>query len=80
MQGHDADLCIGIRLLVIHDQADMFEKALKVFKRFQCLDQLFQVFQPPRRLGRLVVLPHRRIAGFVKNDLGQFRVRCLGRT
>jgi hypothetical protein len=35
----------------------MFEETLEVFKEFQRLDQFLEVFETPRRLRRLVVLP-----------------------
>ena len=50
----------------------MFQKALQVFKLLKRFDQFLQVFQPPRRFGGFVGLPHLGIAGFVQNLLGQF--------
>ena len=55
----------------------MLQEALQVFESFQRFDQFLQIFQPPRRFGCFVILPHRGIAAFVQNDLGQFRVRDL---
>lgn len=49
----------------------MFEEALQILELFQRLDQFLEVFQPPRRLGRLVLLPHAGVAGFVGDRLGQ---------
>ncbi len=50
----------------------MLQEPLQVLEVLQRLDQFLQVLQPPRRLGRLVVLPHRGIAGFLQDHLGQF--------
>ena len=68
---HDGDLFLRLALLIVHDQRDVFEKALQAVKLLQRLDEFLQVFQPPRRLGRFVVLPHRDVAGFFKDDFGQ---------
>ena len=71
VQGHDADLFARFLGLVIHNQADMFEKTLQILEIFQRLDQFLEVFEPSRCLWRFVVLPKAGVAGFVQNDLGQ---------
>ena len=48
---------------------------MQVFKPFQRLDQFLEVLQPPRSLGRFVVLPHGCVAGFVQDHFGQLHVR-----
>ena len=57
--------------LVVHDERDVFEEALQVLELLERLDQFLEVLEPPRRLGRLVVLPHRRVARLVEDALGQ---------
>ncbi len=57
-------LCKVIRLTmspltvggVVHDQADMFEKPGQVLELGHRDDQFLEVFEPPRRVGRLVGL------------------------
>ena len=80
MQGHDADLFAVFAPVIIHDQADMLQKALKIFKAFQRLHQFLEVFQTARRFGGFVILPHRGVAGFVQNDLSEFNMANLGFT
>ena len=50
----------------------MLQKPLQILELFQGFDQFLEVFQPPRCLGRFILLPHAGIAGFVQNHLGQF--------
>jgi len=56
----------------------MLEEALQVVEGFQRLDEFLEVFEPPRRLGRLVGLPHPGVAGFVEDRLGQPDVIMVG--
>ena len=46
----------------------MLQKPLQIFKPFQSLDQLFEVFQAPRRLRRFVILPMGGVATFIEDD------------
>ena len=56
----------------------MFQEPLQVLELLQRLDQFLEVFQPPRRLGRLVVLPHAGVAALVQDDARQFGMdQCL---
>ena len=56
----------------------MFQEPLQAVELFQRLDQFLEVLQPPRRLGRLVVLPHGGIARLVQDHLGQTDVIDIG--
>ena len=78
VQRHDRDRVLRLVIVAIHDQGHMFQKALKVVEFLQRLDQFLEVFQPARRLGRFVVLPHGGIAGLVEDPLGQFDMVCVG--
>ncbi len=66
MQRHYADFLVRIGLVIVHDQADMLQKSLQIFKLLQRFNKLLEVFQPPWRFGRLVVLPHFGIAALVQ--------------
>ena len=59
-----------LALVAVHDKGHVFQEALKVLELLQRLDQFLEVVEPPRRIGRLVVLPHGRIAGFVQDPFG----------
>jgi hypothetical protein len=61
-------------LLHVHDQRDVFEEAFHGLELVHGADQLFQVFQPGRRFGVLVLLVHLGVAGLVQNDLGNLGV------
>ena len=56
----------------------MLKKPLEIFEFFQCLDQFLEVFKPPRRFWRFVVLPHGGVAGFVQNDACKFGMLGVG--
>ena len=75
MQRHDGD---GVELLVllgVHDQRDMLEEGAQRLVFLHGADQLLQVFEPARRLGRAVVLPHLGVAALLQDDLGELGVR-----
>ena len=46
---------------------DVIEEARQRLEIGQRADQFLQVLQPPRRLGRLVLLPHLRVAALVEH-------------
>ena len=75
VQRHDVDGVEIFVLLGVHDQCDMFEEGAQRLVLLHGADQLFQVFQPARRFGRTVGLPHLRVAGLVEDFLGEFGVR-----
>jgi hypothetical protein len=78
VQGHDRNLGPGLVSVVVHDQTDMFQEPLQVLELLQRLDQFLQVFQPPRRVGRLVGLPHGGVAALVQDTPGDLHmVRAL---
>ena len=74
MQRHDRNLCPIRLLFIVHNQTDMLQKPLQVFKSFQRLDQLFEVFQAPRRLWRFVILPMGGVATFIENYFCQLHM------
>jgi hypothetical protein len=75
VQRHDGGLGLVLAgLLYVHDQRDVFEKAFHGLELVHGADKLFQVFQPARRFGVLVLLVHFRVAGLVQDDLGNLGV------
>ena len=71
MQRHQRDHVAGRVLGVVHHQPDMLEKAREALELVERVDQLLQVLEPARRLGRAVLLPHPHIARFLEHGLGQ---------
>src|SRR3546814_19632230 len=55
--------------------SDLLQETGKALEFAERIHELLQVLEPPRRLQRLVVLPHLHIAGFLQHDLRQLRVR-----
>ena len=78
MQGHYADLLLGVLFIVVHHQADVFEEALQVLEILQRLHQFLEVLQTARAIRVLVHLPHGGIAAFVQDDLGQLHMTDVG--
>ena len=75
MQGHQIGH-VGAGLLgILHHQADMLQEAVEVLELLHAGDQLFQIFQPARRIGRFVGLPHGGVSGFVEHGAGKLRMR-----
>ena len=75
VQGHQADHVAVRALDHVHYQRDMFEETGKVLELRHRGDKLLEVLQPPRRLGRFVVLPHPGIARFVEHRFGELTMR-----
>ena len=69
MQGHDRNLLLGVFAFIVHDQADVFQKPLKIVKTFKGFHQFLEVFKTAGRFGGFVVLPHGRVAGFIQDHL-----------
>ena len=63
VQGHDTDHVARIALGILHHQADMLEEAGEALELGHGIDQLLQILQPARRIGRFVRLEHAGIAG-----------------
>ena len=78
MQGHQADHLGVFGILGVHHQRDVIEEAGEILKLAERADQLLEILQPARRLGRLVVLPHLDIAGFFQKNLRHFGMWQLG--
>ena len=74
VQRHHRHLLAVARLLGVHDQADVLEEAFEGVELVHEAHELFQVLQPRLRLRALVRLPHRRVAGFVQDQLGELGV------
>src|SRR3546814_1208815 len=68
MQGHQADHLGVFAVLGVHHESNMVGEAGEILELAERADQFLQVFQPARCLGRLVLLPHPRIAGFLQHD------------
>ena len=79
MQCHDRHFLFRVLAFIVHDQADMFEETLKVFKILQGFHQFLEVLQPPGRLRCFVVLPKPCVAALIKDHLSQLDMSvCLG--
>ncbi|MPL84433.1 hypothetical protein SDC9_30398 [bioreactor metagenome] len=79
MQRHDRDLVLALGTVIVHDQRDVLEEALQVLELLERLHQFLQVLEPARRLGGLVVLPHRDIARLLEDALDQTDVGMIVR-
>src|SRR3546814_19035440 len=55
--------------------SDLLQETGKALEFAERIHELLQVLEPPRRLQRLVVLPHLHIPGYLQHDLRQLRVR-----
>ena len=65
---------VAARVLgIVHDQADVLEKAGEAVELGERLDQLLEVLEPAGRVGRAVLLPHAHVARFLEHGLGQLR-------
>src|SRR5579875_2674839 len=71
VQGHEADHVAAGFGGVLHDEADVIEEPAEAVEFSHRRDQLFEVFEPTRRVGRFIRLPHRRVARFVENLSGE---------
>ena len=78
MECHDRHLGLGIVAFVVHDERHVFEHALQVLEVVKLVAQFLEVFQAPRRLGRLVVLPHGGVARVLENLFGKFDMGLIG--
>ena len=58
----------------VHHQRDVLEEAGERLVFAHVVDELLEVLQPPRRLGRAVHLPHLGVAGFLQDHLGEIGV------
>ena len=52
----------------------MLDEARKRFKLLHEADQFLEVFESGMGLRAFVILPHLRVAGFIEDRLGKFRV------
>ena len=57
-----------LRLVVVHDQADMLEEGAERLIFLHRAGQLGEVFEPARGLGAFVGLERGGVAGFVEDD------------
>ena len=67
MQGHEADHVAAGLGGVLHHQADVIEKAREAIELGHRGNQFFEVFEPARRVGRFIRLPHAGIARFIED-------------
>ena len=74
VDGHDGDAVALARLVVVHDQADMFEERLERFIFLHRAGQLGEVFEAAGGLGRAVGLEHRGVAEFFEDDARELGV------
>ena len=61
VQGHQGHFFFRRRFFVLHDQRDMFQKPLKIFKVLQGAQKFLQVFQASRGFRGLAHFPHGRV-------------------
>ena len=77
--GHQRDLLHRVFLLILHDQRDVLQEALKVLEFIKRLDKLFEILQPPRRLRRFVPSPVLHISEIFEDLHGAFDMVEIGR-
>ena len=75
MQRHQVDHVLAVIAVAVHDQRDVFKEPGEGFVFLHHADEFFQVIKAACGLGRLVVLPHGRVAGLIKDEFSQFSVR-----
>ena len=74
MQRHDRHARARVLVIDIHHQRNMFEEPAKIGELLHGAHKLLQVLEPPGRIGRSILLPHVRVAGFLENGLGKLRM------
>ncbi len=75
MQRHDRDGVLGLALAArLGDEGDVLEETGEVLELLHRADEFLEVLEPPGSLGRLVLLPHLRVAAFVQHELGELGV------
>ena len=73
VQRHDRDPVLVLAIACFHDERDMLEERAHVGKFLHRADELFEVVEPARGIGRAIRLPHIGVAGFLEDlrrDLG----------
>ena len=73
VDGHDGDPVALARLVIVHDQADVFQKASKRLIFFHRARKFREILEPASTFGRPIGLEHCRIAALVEQDARQFR-------
>ncbi len=74
VERHQGDgLAAGLALRVRH-QRDVLQEGGQRIELLHGADQLLEVLQPARRIGRAVGLQHVGVAGFLEDDLGKLGV------
>jgi hypothetical protein len=67
VEGHKADSVAFGYFVVLHDQRYVVQEAGQRLEIGHRANQFLKIFQPPRRLGRLVPLPHVCVTALVKH-------------
>ena len=80
MQRHDGHGLVARAAFRVHDQRDMLQEAAEQFVLGDVVDELLEVLEPPRRLGRAVELPHLGVAGFLQDHFGEIDVAASCRS
>ena len=73
VDGHDCDAVALARLVIVHDQADMFEEGAEGFIFFHRARKLGEVFETAGAFRRSVGLEHRRVADSRRAGCGPVR-------
>ena len=71
MQRHQGHFIAIACLIEIRYQRDMLQIGFQRIKPAHGADELLEVIKPAGGLGTLVFAPHRRVAAFIEDDLGQ---------
>ncbi len=71
VERHQRDAVLVAILVRLHDERDMLQEGRQVREFLHGADQLLEVLQPPLRVGRFLLGPHVRIAGFLQDRPGQ---------
>ena len=75
VDGHDRDLGVARRRLVVHHQTDVFEEIAERFVFLHCAGEFGEVFEAAAGLDSLFGLKCQRVAAFVEHGAGQICVR-----
>ncbi len=74
VQRHDGKLVARSAFGILHHQRNVIEEAFETVEILERVHKFLQILEPARRLDRLVLLPHRGVAAFIKHDLRKLGV------
>ena len=74
VDGHDRDLGLAARGVIVHHQADMLEEGAERLIFLHRAGQFGEVFEPARGFGAALGLEHGGVAAFVEHQAGKLGV------